>query len=196
MTGMAVHMKAGGYRTHFVGKWDVGMATPHHTPRARGYDTFLGYWHHSNDYWSMDEGACSGAPVKDIWRQNSSTLSSPSAASAASAASASYIGAPATDLVNGASCSQTNQTPVGDERCVFEDDVLAAEVIDIITHYNVSDVSAAPLFLFWSMHLVHMPLQVRACTPLDYIVFSAFQCRDDSHSFTLTCDILHSSPSR
>ena len=162
MTGMAVHMKAGGYRTHFVGKWDVGMATPHHTPRARGYDTFLGYWHHSNDYWSMDEGACSGAPVKDIWRQNSSTLSSPSAASAASA---SYIGAPATDLVNGASCSQTNQTPVGDERCVFEDDVLAAEVIDIITHYNVSDVSAAPLFLFWSMHLVHMPLQVSAVHP-------------------------------
>lgn len=26
------------------------MATPRHTPRGRGYDTFLGYFHHANDY--------------------------------------------------------------------------------------------------------------------------------------------------
>merc|ERR1719401_1097513 len=52
MTGMAEHMKRAGYATHQVGKWDAGMATPDHTPHGRGYDTSLGYFHHSNDYWT------------------------------------------------------------------------------------------------------------------------------------------------
>ena len=30
------------YRTHIVGKWDVGMATEMHHPRARGYESWLG----------------------------------------------------------------------------------------------------------------------------------------------------------
>ena len=32
-------MKAGGYRTHYTGKWDAGMATPQHTPYGRGFET-------------------------------------------------------------------------------------------------------------------------------------------------------------
>ena len=35
------------------GKWDVGMATPDHTPEGRGYHTGMNYFHHDNDYWSM-----------------------------------------------------------------------------------------------------------------------------------------------
>ena len=27
--------------THFLGKWDAGMATPEHTPLGRGFNTFL-----------------------------------------------------------------------------------------------------------------------------------------------------------
>ena len=38
MTTIAHKMKAAGYRTHFIGKWDAGMATPTHTPQGRGYD--------------------------------------------------------------------------------------------------------------------------------------------------------------
>lgn len=53
MTGMAEVLKAQGYSTHIVGKWDVGMATEQHSPWSRGYDTWLGYWHHSNDYWTQ-----------------------------------------------------------------------------------------------------------------------------------------------
>lgn len=49
MTAMASLLKRGGYRTHIVGKWDVGMASEAHHPRARGYDSWLGYWHHTND---------------------------------------------------------------------------------------------------------------------------------------------------
>ena len=51
MTGVAEVMKRAGYKTHFAGKWDCGMATPRHTPRGRGYDTSLHYFHHMEDYW-------------------------------------------------------------------------------------------------------------------------------------------------
>lgn len=36
MTGLAEKMKMAGYKTHFAGKWDAGMATPAHTPHGRG----------------------------------------------------------------------------------------------------------------------------------------------------------------
>ena len=41
MTGMAMKMAAAGYQTHMFGKWDVGMATPDHTPHGRGYMTAM-----------------------------------------------------------------------------------------------------------------------------------------------------------
>lgn len=62
MTGMAEHLKAAGYATHQVGKWDAGMATLDHTPHGRGYDTSLGYFHHANDYWTEHVGA-----YVDLW---------------------------------------------------------------------------------------------------------------------------------
>jgi hypothetical protein len=34
--------------THYTGKWDCGMATEEHTPKGRGYDTSLFYFHHDN----------------------------------------------------------------------------------------------------------------------------------------------------
>lgn len=51
MTGIAEVMKRGGYKTAFFGKWDCGMATMRHTPRGRGYDIALNYFHHMEDYW-------------------------------------------------------------------------------------------------------------------------------------------------
>lgn len=52
MTGIATRLREASYRTHFVGKWDAGMATPDHTPHGRGYDTSLLYFHREfmNDY--------------------------------------------------------------------------------------------------------------------------------------------------
>ena len=46
------------------------MATPQHSPRARGYQSWLGYWHHSNDYWSQQQESCAGRPMRDLWRSN------------------------------------------------------------------------------------------------------------------------------
>ena len=60
-----------------TGKWDAGMATHRQTPLGRGYDHFLGYFHHANDYW--DQGlpltavggydACLNR-YKDLWLDN------------------------------------------------------------------------------------------------------------------------------
>ena len=55
MTGLAAQLKKAGYATHQVGKWDAGMATPHHTPQGRGYDTSLTYFGHGNWMWSETE---------------------------------------------------------------------------------------------------------------------------------------------
>ena len=131
------------HRTHIVGKWDVGMATEAHHPKSRGYESFYGYWHHSNDYWShatgvTSSGACSALPVvRDLWRYN-----------------ATYDG-PAIVDQNGPHCSQLRQEPPG-ERCVYEEELLSKEATRIIDAHDV----AAALFLFYSSHLIHVPLQV------------------------------------
>ncbi|CAJ1417747.1 unnamed protein product, partial [Effrenium voratum] len=137
MSGMASLLRRAGYRTHIVGKWDVGMATLEHHPRARGYETWLGYWHHSNDYWQHTAGKCGLKSMRDLWRFN-----------------ATFDG-PALDLQNGPACSQKNQAPNG-QRCVFEESELLAAAKAVVRAHDVAE----PLFLFWSMHLVHMPLQV------------------------------------
>jgi arylsulfatase A-like enzyme len=46
LTGFAEYLQRQKYATHYVGKWDVGMATPKHTPKGRGYDTSLNYFEH------------------------------------------------------------------------------------------------------------------------------------------------------
>jgi len=55
MTGIAAVLKRAGYATHQVGKWDAGMATPHHTPKGRGYDSSLNYFSHANWMYSEAE---------------------------------------------------------------------------------------------------------------------------------------------
>jgi arylsulfatase A-like enzyme len=61
MTGIAAKLKEAGYETHTVGKWDVGMTTPTHTPEGRGYDTSLAYFSHGN--WAYTNVAWGGSTV-------------------------------------------------------------------------------------------------------------------------------------
>lgn len=60
MTTMATPLKEAGYRTHGVGKWDVGMATPNRVPQGRGYETWYGYYQHANDFWTK------GVPLDSV----------------------------------------------------------------------------------------------------------------------------------
>jgi arylsulfatase B len=143
MTGMASLLKKGGYVTRAVGKWDVGMATSsYHHPRARGFDSWTGYWHHSNDYWNHIEGPkCNGKSVADLWHYNDT------------------FDGPATWFQNTPSCSQNNQTHTSTAPCVYEEELLADHVVSILNSHQKTD-GNKPLFLYWAMHLVHMPLQV------------------------------------
>ena len=45
-------LRRDGFATPVVGKWHVGWRTPEMTPTWRGFDSFLGYWHCCNDYYT------------------------------------------------------------------------------------------------------------------------------------------------
>lgn len=44
------HLKDGGYATHAIGKWDLGMHKWEYTPTYRGFDSFYGYYNAAEDY--------------------------------------------------------------------------------------------------------------------------------------------------
>lgn len=131
MVGMAEHLQEAGYHTHYVGKWDVGMATSKHTPRGRGYDSSLHYFEHKNDFWNqscMQSTCCDpdehGFDLVDLWDTDR----------------------PAFNL-NG-----TNY-----EEFIFMDRM--KEIIQNHSSHHGSD-DNEPLFLFYAPHIAHCPLQV------------------------------------
>ncbi|CAJ1426803.1 unnamed protein product [Effrenium voratum] len=144
MTGMGVKVKEGGYRTHYTGKWDAGMATPEHTPFGRGFETSFLYFQHANDYWNKKTGIQATGEITpclnafhDLMIENA-TYRGP------------YKGADLTDA-----CKHSYEpTPSCYEEKMFEDHSL-----EIIKNHNASDVEH-PLFLFHAFHLLHTPLQV------------------------------------
>ena len=44
------HLSALGYAVHGVGKWHLGFCSWAHTPAARGFDSFYGYWNGDETY--------------------------------------------------------------------------------------------------------------------------------------------------
>eukprot|EP00051_Salpingoeca_urceolata_P009789 m.118963 g.118963 ORF g.118963 m.118963 type:complete len:539 (-) comp16448_c0_seq3:185-1801(-) len=51
------YMKKLGYQTHAIGKWHLGLYRWAYTPTFRGYDSFLGYYSGSQDYYThVDSG--------------------------------------------------------------------------------------------------------------------------------------------
>ena len=56
-TTIADELKKGGYSTHCVGKWDLGMHKWDYTPTYRGFDTFYGYYDGAEDYFTHMVGA-------------------------------------------------------------------------------------------------------------------------------------------
>lgn len=137
MTGFAEKMKVANYSTHFVGKWDAGMATPAHTPQGRGYDTSLLYFSHKNNYWTqatMQTGCPLSLGIVDLWMND----------------------APANNL-NG-----TN----------YEEYLWRDQVVDVIQNQDPDE----PMFLFFTPHVAHCPLQV----PEDQLNKFNFMTNDES----------------
>jgi arylsulfatase I/J len=112
MTGIAEKLKLGGYKTHMVGKWDAGMATPDHTPKGRGFDTSLNYFHHANDYWTERTDACNGVGIVDLWNTDH----------------------PASAKNNSVSCNQAHQAG-----CVYEDLLFKNQVLSVIEAHDPSE---------------------------------------------------------
>ena len=60
-TALPQMLKQAGYRTHALGKWDVGFMKSECSPTGRGFDTFFGYYMACQaDYWY--HGASGGYP--------------------------------------------------------------------------------------------------------------------------------------
>ncbi|CAJ1332272.1 unnamed protein product [Effrenium voratum] len=145
MTGIAEKMKLAGYQTHMVGKWDAGMATPEHSPKGRGYDTWYGYYQHANDYWRKSTvflatgeiDACLNR-MKDLSMHN-----------------ASYSGPVLDPASLSAACQEDEEA---DPAC-YEEYLFKQRTLEIIRNHDVSK-TENPLFLFYSFHLIHTPLQV------------------------------------
>ena len=57
-TTIANELKKGGYSTHAVGKWDLGMfkSAWGYTPTYRGFDTFYGYYSAGEDCYTHSVG--------------------------------------------------------------------------------------------------------------------------------------------
>ena len=100
-----------------AGKWHLGLATPDHTPKGRGFDTSLTYLSGANDYWtSQTTGYCDPTAYTDLWLHEK----------------------PAYGLNNSLACAQTNQPA----SCVYEDDIFTNFTVSTIMAHD----PATPLF--------------------------------------------------
>ena len=51
-TTIANELKKGGYATHYVGKWNLGMHKWEYTPTYRGFDSFYGFYNGAADHFT------------------------------------------------------------------------------------------------------------------------------------------------
>mmetsp|Transcript_32284 Transcript_32284/g.89174 ORF Transcript_32284/g.89174 Transcript_32284/m.89174 type:complete len:715 (+) Transcript_32284:50-2194(+) len=149
MTGMAEKLQALGYRTHMVGKWDAGMATPEHTPLGRGYDTWTGYFQHANDYWTKGGNLEATGEVDNCLDSFTDFFETSDA----------YRGGVRNKAWLDSSCQNSTEP---DPAC-YEEHIFKERAKDIILTHDASD-ELHPLFLFYSLHLIHGPLQVPIAT--------------------------------
>ena len=64
-TTIANELKKGGYATHCVGKWDLGMHKWDYTPTYRGFNSFYGYYDAAEDYYTHSVAAWLGVSALD-----------------------------------------------------------------------------------------------------------------------------------
>lgn len=67
MTLLPQKLKDVGYATHAAGKWHLGHSTFSKLPRARGFDTWLGYLTQEEDHYTKELSWLPG--IRDFWLQ-------------------------------------------------------------------------------------------------------------------------------
>lgn len=170
MTGLAAKMKAAGYATAGVGKFDAGMATPDHTPEGRGFDSWLGYFHHYVDGWRAGQmGACKTASestglvseyMLDLGGNNASSASGGQAAPRWSPAPTAWQNPSGCWVQNMSSFPNYSAPafPPNESDCTILDERLADHVVRRLEAH--ASPTSPPLFLYWAPHLVHAPLEM------------------------------------
>jgi arylsulfatase B len=163
------------YATHYVGKWDVGMATPRHTPHGRGFDTSLGYFEHKNDYWTHEclQSVCCNITTANLrQQQQQQNPEEQELRKTATTATATSNNNKIYDLWD--TDRPASMDLVGSD---YEEFIFERRIHDILDlhhsrhgHHNHNDnmtqqQKPKPLFLQYAPHVAHCPLQV----PQEYL---------------------------
>lgn len=149
MTGMGSKMAAAGYRTAMFGKWDVGMATPAHSPDGRGYQSGLWYFWHDNDYWSSSyQKKCDKQVMTDLWLKPFGKLG----------AGALGYNSTCSGMQGAGGCpTACKPGPKGDHWYGgYEEALFEQQILSLIEEHDPTQ----PLFVYWAPHTAHAPLQV------------------------------------
>jgi arylsulfatase A-like enzyme len=166
LTGLAEHLKVNNtYATHYVGKWDVGMATPKHTPKGRGYDTSLNYFAHKNDFWSQE---CMQSVCCKKWMEDQGNHFDRSDGNTT-----------IYDLWD------TDRGAAELQGTDFEEFIFQRRMLHIIDHHAAHS-KQQPLFLFYAPHVAHCPLQV----PQEYLDQLDFMTNDESFCQAQTSTVI------
>ena len=175
LTGLAEHIKSASiqpkYAAHYVGKWDVGMATPKHTPKGRGYDTSLNYFEHKNDFWTQEcaqSKCCQELLLNEIPNDLDSGAEGAKVISriTSTGATKNSSGGKIKDLWD---TDKPANDLVGTD---YEEFIFLRRMLEIIEDHQTVAVTSGvdsnpkkeeqeqPLFLFYAPHVAHCPLQV------------------------------------
>lgn len=119
------------------------MATNDHTPKGRGYQSSLLYFHHQNDYWDMEAGnaACKPENItqpQDLWIGDTSSEGA------------------AVDIANSLANCSSHTIWSNKPECVYEEYLFRDHLLDVIDGHDPE----TPLFMYWAPHSVHSPLEV------------------------------------
>merc|ERR1719230_750451 len=175
MSSVADVLGASGYKTHYVGKWDAGIATPRHTPVGRGYQTALPYFSHQTNKWGYYDGINwdkNGNKYYDLWVKDENT--EPGKA---------WYGEPARQYTTGngkceirnkigrvidengkevhhlnckthkKKCWNGDLTASDQQKCHYIESILEGRVTQLINNHDKKD----PLFLMWVPITMHGP---------------------------------------
>ncbi|KAK3250666.1 hypothetical protein CYMTET_39964 [Cymbomonas tetramitiformis] len=148
MTGMAQKLQEAGYHTAMVGKWDVGAATPRHTPQGRGYQEWFGYYQHANNYWTKGGDIKATGEVDNCLNKFTDL----------SELNATYRGGVLDPSALDATCENST---AADPYC-YEEAIFRRQALNVIENHDPSE---RPLFFHHAFHLVHTPLDI----PLAYL---------------------------
>jgi len=172
MTAMPRKLKEGGYSTHMVGKWHVGLDHPSATPHGRGFDTSMGYLTAAEDHWTQAlANACpaTSCPATAAYPANEA------AAYAGFGNGSNVIDMWCTDRpctgLNGTAFHMGRNGMVQGSLTSFGDYQYAQEAIRIIKEHDTD----IPMFFYVAFQCNHLPLEA----PDSFIEMYPDTWRDD-----------------